>query len=46
MTLVEKTQIYVPDALVREARARGMQNFSEFVREKLKEFIRQNGGAA
>lgn len=31
--------VYVPEALVREARLKGMTNFSGFVREKLKEFI-------
>lgn len=31
--------IYVPDTLVNEARAKGMTNFSEFVREKLKEYV-------
>jgi glutathionylspermidine synthase len=30
--------IYVPDVIVREAREKGLTNFSKFVREKLIEF--------
>jgi hypothetical protein len=34
----EKQVVYVPDAVVQEARKRGMTNLSGFVREKLIEF--------
>ena len=39
MTFLERQMIYVPEALVTEARLKGMTNFSKFVREALKEYI-------
>ena len=44
MTVIEKQQVYVPDALVRIARDRGLTNLSEFVRESLKEYIKAREG--
>ena len=34
----DRQMIYVPDVIVREAREKGLTNFSKFVREKLIEF--------
>lgn len=39
MSVLNRQMIYCPDALVHEARAKGMMNLSGFVREKLKEYV-------
>ena len=39
MTVQEKTVIYIPDAKVQALRSAGIVNFSEFVREKVDEYI-------
>jgi metal-responsive CopG/Arc/MetJ family transcriptional regulator len=41
MVRCDKTEVYVPDALVKLAREKGLQNLSEFVRDALTEYIKQ-----
>ena len=39
----EQQIVYVPDNQVRIAREMGMTNFSQFVREKVEEYIKDGG---
>jgi hypothetical protein len=35
---IERLQVYAPDALIAEARSKGLRNISKFLRVKLEEY--------